>query len=427
MTMLVRIVVPLILLAALYVEASSWKKMKKNLSKLSPKGKNEDKTSPGEDDRGEISSKKTRSGLFSIRKKKNKDEAKEKDQGGAFEKRSFGLFTFKKKRHDVTSAGGKEIHDKAPGNIGNKAPSKKNTGSEASTEAQAEEENSEATSKMKVYDGSKGNHHGKVKSKKEPSEFLWKKKHQKAPSDETSHDQTSTEESPSSSSDIPFLYGVSGRETFYIHPKLSTCKLSLHKLGSDESNTCVAAHLAASCEKRADMDVTVYVVDKTKWESKKYDSTIIESDGKMEFDTLTAHGNPHPDLTHSLNAVKKLYELDTSIRNIPYGRDFFYGVNKDSKQSLYVDLFAPFMKGFCDTNGEAIREGEKVLVFPVGRSLLGKITREGSFEYVILEGFVREEVDNHSDPRAYGMGVEGQYTESLRECDDLVEWYRRIA
>ncbi|KAF4730195.1 hypothetical protein FOZ63_004323, partial [Perkinsus olseni] len=117
----------------------------------------------------------------------------------------------------------------------------------------------------------------------------------------------------------------------------------------------------------------------------------------------------------------KLYELDTSIRNIPYGRDFFYGVNKDSKQSLYVDLFAPFMKGFCDTNGEAIREGEKVLVFPVGRSLLGKITREGSFEYVILEGFVREEVDNHSDPRAYGMGVEGQYTESLRECDDLVE------
>ncbi|KAF4748079.1 hypothetical protein FOZ63_011397, partial [Perkinsus olseni] len=151
MTMLVRIVVPLILLAALYVEASSWKKMKKNLSKLSPKGKNEDKTSPG--------------------KKKNKDEAKEKDQGGAFEKRSFGLFTFKKKRHDVTSAGGKEIHDKAPGNIGNKAPSKKNTGSEASTEAQAEEENSEATSKMKVYDGSKGSHHGKVKSKKEPSEF----------------------------------------------------------------------------------------------------------------------------------------------------------------------------------------------------------------------------------------------------------------
>ncbi|KAF4705541.1 hypothetical protein FOZ62_023472, partial [Perkinsus olseni] len=112
MTMLVRIVVPLILLAALYVEASSWKKVKKNLSKLSPKRKNEDKTPPREDDRGEISSKKTRSGLFSIRKKKNKDEAKEKDQGGGSKKRSFGVFTLRKKRHDLTSAGRKEMPSK---------------------------------------------------------------------------------------------------------------------------------------------------------------------------------------------------------------------------------------------------------------------------------------------------------------------------
>ncbi|KAF4696534.1 hypothetical protein FOZ60_000223 [Perkinsus olseni] len=485
MTMLVRIVVPLILLAALYVEASSWKKVKKNLSKLSPKRKNEDKTSPREDDRGEISSKKTRSGLFSIRKKKNKDEAKEKDQGGGSKKRSFGVFTLKKKRHDLTSAGGKEMpskekqsvalpaeegkdetpteeknehkdssegqHFEAPSerNIDNKAPSEKNTsneastkkdngseastkkdnGSEASTKAQTEERNSEATSKMKVYDGSKGKHHGKVKSKKEFSEFLWKRKHQQVPSDDTP-------KSPSSSSDIPFLYGVNGKKTFYIRPKLDTCKLSLRKLGSDESNTCVAAYAAASCQKRADMDVTVYVVSDTNFESKEYNSTIIESGDKMEFDTLTAHGNPHPDLTHSLNAVKTLYELDTSIRNMPYGRDFFYGVHKDTEQALYVDLFAPYTRGFCHINGKAMREGDKVLVFPVGRSLLGRITRGGSTEYLMLEGIVHgnnledeedgEDVDP-SNPSTYWMGTEGQYTYRLRQCDDLVKWYRRFA
>ncbi|KAF4678392.1 hypothetical protein FOZ60_016778, partial [Perkinsus olseni] len=330
--------------------------------------------------------------------------------------------------------------DKATGDIDNKAPSEKNTGneastkkdngseastkkdngSEASTKAQTEEENSEATSKMKVYDGAKGNHHGKVKSKKEPSEFLWKKKHQKVSSDDTP-------KSPSSSSDIPFLYGVSGRETFYIRPRLDKCKLSARKLRSDESNTCVAAHLAASCEKRADMDVTVYVMTDTNWESKGYNSTIIESDGKMEFDTLTAHGNPHPDLTHSLNAVKTLYELDTSIHNIPYGRDFFYGAHKDTKQALYVDLFAPHTRGFCHLNGKAMGEEDKILVFPVGRSLLGKITSEGLTEYVMLEGFVHEEVNNPSNPSTYWMGTEGQYTHRLRQCDGLGKWYRRFA
>ncbi|KAF4722975.1 hypothetical protein FOZ63_017521, partial [Perkinsus olseni] len=254
----------------------------------------------------------------------------------------------------------------------------------------------------------KEKHHGKVTSKKKPSEALWKRKHQKVPSDDTP-------KSPSSSSDIPFLYGVSGKDTFYIRPKLDTCKLSLHKLGSDESNTCVAAYAAASCKKRADMDVTVYVVSDTNFESKEYNSTIIESGDKMEFDILTVHGNPHPDLTKRLNGVKELFELDTSTRNMPYGRDFFYGVNKNTKQSLYVDLFAPYTKGFCQINGKAMREGDKVIVFPIGRSLLGRITREGSTDYLMLEGIVHsssldDEEDDEgvdtSNPSTYWMGTE---------------------
>ncbi|KAF4648282.1 hypothetical protein FOZ61_002918, partial [Perkinsus olseni] len=128
-----------------------------------------------------------------------------------------------------------------------------------------------------------------------------------------------------------------------------------------------------------------------------------------------------------LNGIKKLYELDTSIRNKPYGRDFFYGVHKDTKQSLYVDLFAPYTRGFCHLNGKVMGEEDKVIVFPVGRSLLGKITSEGSTEYVMLEGFVHEEVNNPSNPSTYWTGTEGQYTHRLRQCDDLVKWYRRFA
>ncbi|KAF4740387.1 hypothetical protein FOZ63_015146 [Perkinsus olseni] len=261
----------------------------------------------------------------------------------------------------------------------------------------------------------KAEHHSGAKSKKAPSD--------------------DTHKSPTSSSDIPFLYGVSGKETFYIRPKLDTCKLSLRKLGSDESNTCVAAYAAGSCEKRADMDVTVYAVDETHWTTKEYDSTIIESDGKMQFDTLTAHGNTHPDLTKRLNAVKTLYELDTSIRNMPYGRDFFYGVREGTK--LFVDIFGPDGKGYCRINDRAIPKGVEVAVFPAGRSLFAQIAREGSPINLMLNGFVRgtflsmeedeDEKADPTDPKPYWRGIEYENTPHLRQCDDLVKWYRDFA
>ncbi|KAF4656908.1 hypothetical protein FOZ61_006615, partial [Perkinsus olseni] len=173
MTMLVRIVLPLILLVALYVEAStsSWKKMKKKLSKLSPKRRNEDKTPPGKDDRGEISCKKTRSGLFSITKEKNKDEAKEKDQG---EEGKDETPTEEKNEHKDSSEG---QHFEAP--------------SESRSDKEPVTPMFESDDPFKSI----------LDTKKEPSEFLWKRKHQKVPSDDTP-------QSPTSSSDIPFLYGL---------------------------------------------------------------------------------------------------------------------------------------------------------------------------------------------------------------------------
>ncbi|KAF4656907.1 hypothetical protein FOZ61_006614 [Perkinsus olseni] len=134
--------------------------------------------------------------------------------------------------------------------------------------------------------------------------------------------------------EIPVLHKTyAGR--MYSHLRKTTVDPPLRKPGM-----CQVVHVAAYCERRADLDVDVYVVSKDDWESTAYRSRIHYHDKRLEFDKLTPQGDSHVDtvnLTSRLNRVKRLYELDSSISNVPWRADVFYGVDEDHKREIYFD------------------------------------------------------------------------------------------
>ncbi|KAF4681968.1 hypothetical protein FOZ62_012311 [Perkinsus olseni] len=142
--------------------------------------------------------------------------------------------------------------------------------------------------------------------------------------------------------DIPWLYGSEGKYLFYIRPTLDECTLTSERLDPPlrKPGMCQVVHVAAYCERRADLDVDVYVVSKDDWKSTAYRSRIHYHDKLLEFDKLTPQGDSHVDtvnLTSRLNRVKGLYELDSSISNVPWRANVFYGVDEDHKREIYFD------------------------------------------------------------------------------------------
>ncbi|KAF4744325.1 hypothetical protein FOZ63_024406, partial [Perkinsus olseni] len=151
-------------------------------------------------------------------------------------------------------------------------------------------------------------------------------------------------------------------------PALDNCKMSSELSDAIEGNTCLAAHMTASCAKRENKDVVVYVVGDD-WKSTRYNSRIIGRERGKRFGTLKLPGDipvNTRDLTEKLNSVD-LHELDSSKGNFMWGIDIFYGSSEVDK--VYVNPTAKGMKGFCRVNDASSSGDRKVHVYPVGRAL----------------------------------------------------------